>query len=1019
MPSPQFDTRMREYLGGKSHLYIAKNFIDENIANLAGGKSAEGRNLLFACAPSGGGKSRYVQEVSKICQQKKINYVMLQYRAIDFWDHAIHWVMQRFKGAKTTLKMRGRLFQVMESTDLAPKKQLFGRYLVNLSSELNGLVLFIDGLSQQLPANFLDPLKAIAKKNQKGHGEKVLGQTKLAFILSINPNALPHELAEEKEGAQAFSQLVAELSNRGEFNLNAQEYADQSWRNMPEQVRILALEGLARLLILPTWQEEEICFFLREVFPEIDFSPEFLPKILSATQGNAGFLQAICDEALAAFGAEQNLSGPLVQDLLLEVSRGAFVQDLQVYKLKYYDEEGKALLALLAALGTCTRELIDRVWQDLFGEKGLDKSKGVLIRAFDDGLIQIEQKSEQDRNLTYSLFNQNLKKVLQQLGKKGASPIGFLLRKILTQGQDLLATRDLISLAQFLDRREIWAKGLIQYFNEEKETSKRLSIIFPLEELRKRLSMVMDFEEVDWDTRLSLDYVTAELFFLQKKFKESIKLSEGITFSLKDRNDPEANALRIKAQLFLGISYCIKGAYKESIEILQETIDSELLGDTDHYFALGRMAECQLRLLGDKGADDNEYFSYLNEARKYLRIMDPVRYAILTGALGWIYFSQKFYLKSLPYFELASRVFGEKREIPREILLQKQIGKTNYLLGQYHAALDVFNQTLPSAERYGLDHDSVEILIYTIRTHFMMGNIKKLGPTLLQLTSLCDRMQDFSPLMQIIEPAANTYLEEGKMLKALNLVQTQLKHLDEKKDSQAKLDAIICELLLVQIYYRMGRWEQAQKHDENVSRMILTLSGKHAQAESAQQVHMFYHIDFLRHEKGAKVALYEMEKYINEDRFSGFILNEAYFKAFQLAVWAEMDEAVERFIPRCMQVLKKVSSQERMAFYVDLAKHYLDRHELEKAKSALKSAAALLNMVTNHITRAQVFDQQARLAQRQGKRQLALKRWNHADQEFRRNLRTWQSEDREQFKESSPEWQEHRVVFMTLNAGRA
>jgi predicted negative regulator of RcsB-dependent stress response len=173
-------------------------------------------------------------------------------------------------------------------------------------------------------------------------------------------------------------------------------------------------------------------------------------------------------------------------------------------------------------------------------------------------------------------------------------------------------------------------------------------------------------------------------------------------------------------------------------------------------------------------------------------------------------------------------------------------------------------------------------------------------------------------------------------------------------------------------------------------------------------------VEFLYHEKSPEVALKELEQNLGENKFSGFGLLEARFKALELAVWAQDNQRVQKYMPSCVQGLKKVNDSQKMLFYGVMGKYYLDGNELKLAKKSLRQALTCFHSVRNPLFHAQVLDQQARLLARQDKREMAFKNWNRADEEFQKYLLSLETEGREYFKEKSCEWQEHRVIYEIL-----
>ena len=1023
------DTRLRYPLGMNPSMSIAKQFIREHCLEVK--TTAEShRHLLFVSAPSGGGKTRFLAEISKFCQKEKFHHQTLTFKPFDFWSHTVLHLMQVYSQTKTVKRMRGRIFQIIKSREPLQQRHLFSRFIQNLAQELGGLIILVDGVNTRLPTTFLETLKKIVSsqkvKNTFGKGKSpTRPYPKLAFILTVNNRPISNKL-ECFEDHEKITKLMNELTQsfidqrKYKLEIKNENQALEQWKQIPEEIRSLGLEGLAHLLSLPPWGKEDLLTYFGEVFPENEFSDDFFDKLLEKTKGNPGILQALCNEALKNIPGGQTLPPNIIQALLFELSREGKVHDLHVYKLKHYDDHGKTLLALLAALEASPKPLIEEVWTRLFKEQGKQEALKILIRAYDDGLIQIN-RDFQTKAFHYMVNNQNLRNELQEYAREFSKPIGFLLRKILKQGESFLNSKHHLFLARFLGIKKIWAKSLLTNLENETSTSKRLALEPFLSELRKELANHFDFNEVNWDTRLRLDFVALESLIFRYHYDEAIDLAKNILNSINDRNDPFANGLRAKTQLNLGNLYRIMpDQNNEAIEYLKEAVDSELLTDRDHYYALGAMALCQLRT--EAVEKQPEILDYLNHARKELRNIDIIRYAILTESLAGFYMDHKKYQKALPYLELTARLFGEVGETLRQIRTQRRIGKIYNSLKRCPEALNILERTLPIAERMGNDGEAIEILINIIRTCYNLGDFRKFVPACLHLTSICERSGDIHPLTTIMEYATHAFIENGQYRKALDFVRSQLKALQNSKDLRKDIDIAICQLLLLNIYQKMGNWNEAHKQNhlakekiEDLLKMNFCGDPFHQnQARFAHQVHEFYYLELIRNDYGPKKALEKIELFFSQNLFEGSLLNEAYLKAFQYCVWAEEIKKAEKYIPRCLQFIKQCPAPDRMSFFTHLGKFYLDQNDLQKAEKILRKAAGLLNMVTNHVFRAQLYDQQARLASRHGNRNQALQKWNLADQEFKLNSQTWETNDRERYKETSSEWQEHRVIYMLM-----
>lgn len=974
-----FDTRSRPWIGDPTE-----------IAKISDGLREGGRgvNLLCIGAFSGGGKTRMLHELRQIAQKNNLSVLMANYEASQGWDNIIRQLILKFGHTKTCQKFERQIIEVLKKDDLTSRTVLFSRLIKNLAVENEGLVLLLDGLSSIPSTSFLKILRTLVweKTNNKYYRVPLF----MFFSVSL---ASDDENGESTIGdSRKIQDLIAELNEemiREEKRPgpSLEERSDPKF--FPYWVQELLLREVAEAHCLKPWSEKDLNGYLFHTFPKMTFPQSFLGNLLRKTKGNPGVIQSISEEVGAKIEAEKKSQAGL-DAVFLQNIRGNVVSDLHVYKIRLYTESERAVLVLMA--GFKDFEVDDFCFLE---NPGL--MKGVFIKTFDDGIIISTGIREQ-----FLFQNENVRTSLKRMFFEDLRLNGIVLA-LLAKAKEVVKPRLLLKIFTFLEIAKEQTRFFLDIYEKRRFDPDRLSLLPDLQSLYTAMEGFGGNFNIDLQIKVQLDLAFIDFCILQQNFTEAVKKAQHLFLILENVKEGTKSAAYGLAHLYFGVSQRVMGRYVVAQDSFRTASENENLCDNDRVYAKVLYLLMKVR----ETPSDLMVRAQFDSARKELRKLDVGRYAASMASLGNIFLESGEKERGLSFYLFATKIFEKNEDFHRLIYAYQLIAKQYFLLGKFDACLVMMEKSLVVTESQGLDQETMQNVLMILRCSYHLEDWKRFVSYSFMLNSLAEKTKNPLPMFEILEPSVYAYLQRGFVEKARNLITAQKNSLALLGQKGGHKQRALCKLVSASLFLTTMDLHGVDACLKSASADFELLKMTNADAEKGLFVINLYQAQKLYIEGAYERALDLLANHKTNSEIPNTIKNEMILleKSIHLKLDGGLVPVTED------QVFEEGSFAMRLAWQGLTARVHAIEGNLVKATSAIKKGLSLLHLVIGPISRAQFFDQHARLLWTQGMRNEALKKWQAAEAEFQKFTRTWNAADRQRFFDLSPDVKEHRNLL--------
>jgi serine phosphatase RsbU (regulator of sigma subunit) len=257
----------------------------------------------------------------------------------------------------------------------------------------------------------------------------------------------------------------------------------------------------------------------------------------------------------------------------------------------------------------------------------------------------------------------------------------------------------------------------------------------------------------------------------------------------------------------LGLSYWFKSDYPNALFSLEKSLELTILAKDSATMisVMSNLASLYLEIDNQEKAFEYSFKSMELAEKRGSTMSLAHTYGGLSGVYNAIkdYKNQELYLKkSMHYFKLAGDASGY-------ISGSIELGYIQWLLKNYHAAIDSLDAVLPLAEETGVKYDVARIHQILGDCYRSIDNPKKSLHYLHQALTFFSETQDWLMMSSALSSLAKTYLSMQDYDNALKYAEWNL-----KIANKVKTNAVMMEVheSLAAVYKVSGRFQEAYEH---------------------------------------------------------------------------------------------------------------------------------------------------------------------------------------------------------------